>query len=156
MHAGPSVVDAELYLVMRRLSPGGIGVLALVSLALLGPTLTSGFVGFDPAAAFLLAPANAIAQELYFRAALLPVMHRALAGRPGMANLSHAALFALWHVPKAIIFSPINPLLGAGMLALVTGLVGFGWGWQVRHDGTIAWSTLHHWVLLAVMSLFGL
>jgi membrane protease YdiL (CAAX protease family) len=81
---------------------------------------------------------------------------RAFPNRAGLANLSHAILFALWHVPKALIFSPINPLLGALLLAVVTGTAGFGWGWQVRHDGTLAWSTLHHWLLLSAMSLFGL
>jgi Type II CAAX prenyl endopeptidase Rce1-like len=142
-------------LVHRRLSAKGIGVLALVTLALAGPTLTSSYVGFSPLAVFLLAPASALAQELYFRAGLLPALHRSLPGRPAAANLAHAALFALWHVPKALIYSPINPLVGALILAIVTGVAGFGWGWQVRHDGTISWSTLHHWLLLSVMSLFG-
>ncbi len=134
----------------------GIVALALVSLALAGPILTSAYVGFTPLAVFLLAPASAIAQELFFRAGLLPAMHRMFPGRPGAANLAHAALFGLWHVPRAMIFSPINPFLGALMLVEVTGMAGFGWGWQVRHDGTIGWSTLHHWLLLSVMSLFGL
>jgi hypothetical protein len=145
----------ECHLVMHRPSVKGISALALVTLALAGPILTSAFVGFSPLAVFLLAPASAFAQELYFRACLLPAMHRALPGRPAAANLTHAALFALWHVPKALIYSPINPLVGALMIATVTGVAGFGWGWQVRHDGTISWSTLHHWLLLSVMSLFG-
>jgi hypothetical protein len=146
----------ECNLGLRWISAKGIGVLGLVTLALAGPTLTSTYVGYRPLAVFLLAPASAIAQELYFRAGLLPSMHHALPGRAGLANLLHAALFALWHVPKALIFSPINPLVGALMLASVTGLAGFGWGWQARHDRTIAWSALHHWFLLSVMSLFGL
>jgi len=153
-HSGYSAT--ECYLVMRRVSLKGIVALALVSLALAGPILTSAYVGFTPLAVFLLAPASAIAQELFFRAGLLPAMHRMFPGRPGAANLAHAALFGLWHVPRAMIFSPINPFLGALMLAGVTGMAGFGWGWQVRHDGTIGWSTLHHWLLLSVMSLFGL
>jgi len=153
-HSGYSA--SERHLVMRRVSVKGIVALALVSLALAGPILTSAYVGFTPLAVFLLAPASALAQEVFFRAGLLPTMQRMLPGRPGAANLTHAALFALWHVPKAMVFSPINPFLGALMLAGVTGMAGFGWGWQVRHDGTIVWSTLHHWLLLSVMSLFGL
>jgi len=153
-HSGYSASDC--YLVMRRISVKGILALALVSLALAGPILSSAYVGFTPLLVFLLAPASAVAQELFFRAGLLPVMQRMFPGRPAAANLAHTTLFALWHVPKALIFSPINPFLGALMLAVVTGLAGFGWGWQVRRDRTIGWSTLHHWLMLSVMSLFGL
>jgi hypothetical protein len=145
----------ECYLRANPISAKGVATLCLVTVAIAGPLLTSAHVGFRLLAVLLLAPASAAAQELFFRSALLPTFLRALPGRPAMANSLQAILFALWHVPKAFIYSPIDPFLGALMLGSVTLLGGFGWGWQVRQDETIVWSTAHHWLLLSIMSLFG-
>jgi hypothetical protein len=37
-----------------------------------------------------------------------------------------------------------------------TSLAGLAWGWQVEHNRTVFWTTLHYSLLLMVMSLFGL
>jgi membrane protease YdiL (CAAX protease family) len=60
-------------------SKSGIAVLALIFLLLL-PTLLSstGDVGWNWLSALVYAPASGIAQEFYFRSALLPALTRAL------------------------------------------------------------------------------
>lgn len=48
-----------------------------------------------------------MAQELLFRAALLPVLLRALGGRPWPALLVQTGLFAVWHGGAFLAVPPI-------------------------------------------------
>ena len=92
------------------------------------------------------APASALGQELYFRAALLVALARLCAGRPRLAVVAQAALFALWHVRALLVVAPL-PAFGALLLTFVAGLL---WGAQVSRDRTVLWTVAEHALFLAV------
>lgn len=150
----------DLYLRFAPLSWKGIGVLAAMSLILLAPVLpavqSGWWEGFIPLRILVYAPASAVAQELYFRASLLPLLRRLLSGRRWAPLALHALLFGVWHVPRAYLSAPVDPLPGTLGVAFVTLIAGLGWGWQVQHDRTLVWAVTQHTLFLMIMSLFGL
>lgn len=67
--------------------------------------------------------------------------------RPGLALLLHALPFGLWHIAPLFVGAP--PWAVAAVMG-VPFLCGIGWGWQVRHDRTVAWEMVQHsliWVI---------
>jgi hypothetical protein len=92
------------------------------------------------------APASALAQELYFRAALLYVLARLFQDRLRRAILLQAALFALWHARAFRVVAPA-PALGVLALTLAAGLL---WGWQVKRDATVLYAAAQHALFLIV------
>jgi membrane protease YdiL (CAAX protease family) len=141
----------QCYLHRASLSRQGLIVLAVMFLLLI-PILFSGqWLGWDGPATLLYAPAGAIAQELFFRAALLPALLHTLKGRVSLAVALQAALFVTWHWRTFA----AAPTLGADLaILLVLFLAGLGWGWQVQRDKTILWAILQHTLFLMLMSLF--
>ncbi len=142
----------ECNLRLRRLSLTGAGALAVTTLLML-PILGSStsFIGWHWVPGLLIAPASGIAQELYFRASLLPAMERLLPGRRTTALLLHSAIFVGYH------FRTFRSLPSVGFVALVAVVLfaaGCGWGWQVQKDRTVLWAMVQHSVFLMVMSMF--
>lgn len=150
----------QLYLRLAPLSQPGARVLAaqflVLAVVVLPVALTGGWIGFHPLAFLLFAPLGALAQETFFRAALLPALDAALAPRRRLALGLQALLFSLWHVPLAWLAAPVAPLPAVISVAVVTFFAGLGWGWQVRRDRTLVWAFAQHSLFLMVMSLFGL
>ena len=146
----------DCYLRLAPISMRGLAVLGAVFLILPVLLLSGQWVGFRFLPMLVLAPASGIAQELFFRAALLPALVGTFERRPVRAVALHAVLFALWHVPRVLMTAPVAPVPGAVAVAVVTFLAGMGWGWQVQHDRTLAWALAQHVLFLASMSLFGL
>jgi hypothetical protein len=92
------------------------------------------------------APASALAQEIYFRAALLAALTRLCRGNTRLALTLQALLFALWHL-RAFTVATVAQAVAVLALTLLAGLL---WGWQVQRDRTIFWSTLEHTLFLIV------
>jgi membrane protease YdiL (CAAX protease family) len=90
------------------------------------------------------APASALAQELYFRGALLAALAHLPRSNARLALVLQALLFALWHV-RAFAVATVAQALGVLVLTLLAGLL---WGWQVQRDRTILWSALEHTLFL--------
>lgn len=134
------------------LSRGGALLLMTASLLML-PILGSstGFVGWRWLAGLLFAPASGIAQEVFFRGSVLPVLEKVLPGRPLLALLGQTAVFVGWHVRTFTLLPsvPVAVLVGA-----VLALAGLAWGRQVQRDGTLLWSICQHSLFLMVMSMF--
>jgi membrane protease YdiL (CAAX protease family) len=145
----------DCYLRLAPMSRKGLLALIAVCPVLLGPLLSSQWVGFRPLPMLVYGPASGFAQELFFRATLLPALMRVFRHRPWLAILAHAALFGLWHVPRALMTAPVAPVPATFAVAAVTFLAGLGWGWQVQHDKTIVWTVAQHILFLMLMSLFG-
>jgi membrane protease YdiL (CAAX protease family) len=146
----------ELYLQLSPISKKGLIALGLATLALAGPLSMSSWIGVRWIPLLIYAPLSGITQELFFRSSLLPAIQKLCDGRIWPALIIQAVLFGLWHVPLAYLAGPISPWVSVGALFLVTTFAGLAWGWQVWHDRTVAWSMVHHTILLMVMSLFGL
>ena len=141
------------YLRIRRPTPAGLAMLAALFLPMI-PVVVSGFLqagwaGWDWRQALLYAPASGVAQELYFRAALLPALEWLL-DRPRRALLLSSLMFSLFH---AGMFTVAPPAAAVSAL-LVTFLAGLGWGWQVQRDRTVLWAMLHHALLQLILRLF--
>jgi membrane protease YdiL (CAAX protease family) len=136
------------YLRLARLSGQGFAVLAAVFVFALAAILPFGaWKGWDWIASLVYAPAGAIAQELFFRSALLPTVQLWLKKRRAAALIVHSILFALWHIGPLFLGAPV-PIVAA--ILLVPLLSGIGWGWQVRRDGTVVWAMIQHsliWVI---------
>ena len=143
----------ELNLRLAPLSKAGLAALAATTLLML-PILgsASSFTGWRWLPALVYAPASGIAQELYFRAALLPGLERAFGHKKTLALLIHSVIFVGFHYRtfQAIPSFPIFLLVAAVLF-----LAGCGWGWQVQRDRTVVWSMLQHSLFLVPMSLFG-
>jgi hypothetical protein len=109
---------ADCYLGPGRLSLRG--ALALAWLLVLWPFVlaTGEWVGWDTARALTQA-LGGVAQELYFRAALLPLLVVLLSGRRWTALLLHAALFTVWH-GGALLVTPYLVLLGTSCFYVPT------------------------------------
>ena len=141
----------QCYLRVARISRAGLVVLAAFSVMLVPILLSGEWVGWNWLSVLIYAPASGIAQELFFRATMLPVFLMLLRGRPLLAVFLHSVLFAIWHVPLAFITAPVP---GAVAVILVTFLGGMAWGWQTQRDGTLIWAVLQHCLFLMAMGLF--
>jgi len=141
----------ECYLRLAPLS--GAGFLALTAfLPLIAPILLSGnWVGLNWVSFLVYAPASAIAQELFFRGTLLPLLLKVLKAKPLFVVFVHSLLFAAWHIPLAALTAP---LAGAVAVTVVTFFGGMAWGWQVQRDRTLVWAIVQHSLFLMAMSLF--
>lgn len=140
------VAPCDLGLCLAR--PSAAGLLALATLSLFIPLALSLGRGqpWQPLDDLVYAPASALGQELYFRAALLP----ALLGRrtiPSCAAVPlQALLFALWHV-RAFRVVAVAPAVAVLAGAFAAGAI---WGWQVRRDRTILYAVAEHTLFLIV------
>jgi hypothetical protein len=142
----------ELHLRFKRISRLGAVSLAGVSLLLL-PILGSStaWTGWRLLPALVYAPASGIAQELYFRSALLSSLGRASGGRKNLALAAHAFVFTGFHLRT---FLSLPSVAVALVVAAVLFTGGLGWGWQVGRDRTIVWAMLQHCAFLMLMSMF--
>ncbi len=130
------------------LSWQGLAVLAAVFVFALTAILPAGvWQGWSWVAALVYAPAGGIAQELFFRAALLPAVEWTLKRRSSLALILHSVLFGLWHIGPLFLEAPAWAVIA---IMFVPFLSGIGWGWQVRHDRTVLWAMVQHsliWVI---------
>jgi hypothetical protein len=144
----------ECFLKVAPISRLSMVVYALMLLLMTPVVLTGlemgGFSGIDLKLILLAAPIDAITQELYFRAALLPALLIALPRMPRLALGLQALLFAVYHIGMLRV-APVGVAISAMML---TFLVGLGWGWQVQRDGTVIWAMAHHTLLQIILKLF--
>lgn len=142
----------ECNLRLKRLSRGGMIALGVVTVLML-PILasSSGFTGWRWLPALVYAPASGVAQELYFRASLLPGLQRVFKGRHTPALLLHALIFIGFHYRT---FQALPSLGIVLVVATVLFLAGCGWGWQVQRDRTVVWAMLQHSLFLILMSMF--
>lgn len=138
----------DCYLRIRPLSWRGFAVLAAVFVFALVAILPAGeWQGWSWVTALVYAPASGMAQELFFRAVLLPALEWMIKRRPGLALILHSALFALWHIGPLFLGAPAWAVVA---ILCVPFLSGIGWGWQVRHDRTVLWAMVQHsliWVI---------
>lgn len=141
----------ECYLKPARISLQGLVLLLLFLLALIPILLTGHWVGWDWKAGLLYAPASGIAQELFFRASLLPFTMKVFRNNRLHGVLAHSALFVAWHMPIAFMKAPLSGAIG---IILVTFGGGIVWGWQVQRDKTVCWAMGQHILYLMLMSLF--
>jgi len=141
----------DCFLRFALISQRGLAWLALSMLFMPVIWLTGRWTGWDWRAGLLYAPASGISQELFFRAALLPVLLRTFRTKPFLALTIHALLFSLWHIPKASLTAPLGGVIG---VVLVTFICGILWGKQVQHDKTVVWIMVYHSLILIVNSLF--
>jgi hypothetical protein len=129
----------------RRLSGRGALLLAVLSLFLPLALLAGLWQTFHALDALVYAPASAIAQEVYFRAALLSVLLRQPGGERRAVPLQ-ALLFSGWHARAFRVTSP--PVAGAVLAVVFLG--GLLWGWQVARDRTVVYAIVQHAVFLAM------
>lgn len=143
---------ANLYLRFGWISLAGLLGLAATTVLLL-PILGSstGWTGWNWLLGLVLAPASAIAQELYFRGSLLPALEHALHGKQDKALLLHALIFVGYHFRT---FRSVSSLPVTILIAIVLFAAGCGWGWQVQRDRTIVWAMVQHSLFLMLMSMF--
>lgn len=152
LRSGVSAEDC--FLARGRLSWQGAA--ALGWLVILWPFIlaTGEWIGWDTGRA-LTQGAGGVSQELLFRAALLPLLLRALGGRRWPALLAQTGLFAVWHA-GAFLAVPVDLMAGAAMIVGLSVLAGLAWGWQTLRDRTVVWASLHHALLWVVGSMFDL
>ena len=143
---------ADLYLLPAKASRSGLVALAATTLLLL-PILGSstGWAGWHWLPGLIYAPASGIAQEMYFRASLLPALERALHGKKTIAIFLHAVIFVGYHF-RAFRSLPSLPI--AILVASVLFTAGCGWAWQVQRDRTVFWAIGQHSLFLMLMSMF--
>jgi len=141
----------DLYLRKGSLSVKGAILLTAFLFVLVPILLTGEWVGWHWLPFLVYAPASGIAQELFFRASLLPLLIKIFRGKTAPAVIIQASLFALWHVPLAFSQAPLG---GAFAVTVVTFIGGIVWGWQVQHNKTVYWAMAQHIVYLMIMSLF--
>jgi membrane protease YdiL (CAAX protease family) len=139
------------YLRIAPISRTGATLLAASIIFMPAVWLTGRWTGWNWVAGLIFAPASAIAQELFFRSALLSILVAIIKKKLFYAILVQSTLFALWHVPKA--FMGGAPVIGVIAVVVVTFLCGLLWSIQVQRDGTIIWVMIYHSVLLMVNSL---
>ncbi|MGD8996874.1 MAG: CPBP family intramembrane metalloprotease [Anaerolineae bacterium] len=138
----------DCFLQFGRLSWRGFAVLAATAVFALAAIIPVGeWQGWNWTAALLYAPAAGVAQELFFRSALLPAVQLVL-GRPTRVTLvGHSLLFGLWHIGPLFVGAPIWAVLAVMLVPFICGL---GWGWQVQRDRTVFWAMVQHsliWVI---------
>lgn len=143
---------AELYLRVAPLSRRGFVTLTAVFVLALSVLIPSGaWQGWSWTAALVYAPAGGVAQELFFRAALLPALLVVFDQQTRRALWAHAVLFSLWHIGP--LFSGA-PLIIVAAILCVTFVSGLGWGWQVQHDKTVIWAMIQHSLIWVIGSQF--
>jgi hypothetical protein len=140
-----------------HLRPRGLslrGAAALGWLLVLWPSVlaTGEWTGWDLSRALTHGLGGA-SQELFFRAALLPLLVVALGGRTRRALVVHALLFTVWHA-GALLVTPTDAFVGAVAILVVAFLAGLSWGWQTLHDRTVWWALGQHALLWVVGSMF--
>lgn len=146
-----STGSTETSLKFRPLSlKGGLALVAVtvIMLPILGSS--TGFTGWQWLPALVYAPASGIAQELYFRASLLPAFER-LTKKKSTALFLHALVFIAFHL-RTFLAIRAQPI--AFVVVLVLFAAGCTWGWQVQRDRTIIWTMLQHSLFLVAMSMF--
>jgi len=124
---------------------GGL-VLALLLVFILGAMLAGRAQPLGWLKDLVYAPASALAQELYFRAALLTAFKQLCRGNTRLALALQAALFALWHI-RAFEVATIAQALAVLALTFLAGVL---WGWQAQRDRTILYTFLQHTLFLIV------
>jgi len=149
--AGMGFKPRECYLRLEPISKKGFALLMSLFILLIPVLLTGRWIGWNWTAGLIYAPVNGIAQELFFRASLLPVAIRLFKHNRFRAVVVHSALFAIWHMPLAFTTAP---LWGAIAVVSVTFISGMVWGWQVQRDRTVYWAMGQHIVFLILMSMF--
>ena len=128
--------------------PSAMGLLALAALSLfIALALIMGRAQpWRPLDDLVYAPASALGQEIYFRAALVAALRR-LRTVPGCAaGPIQALLFALWHVRA---FTVVPAALAVAVL-VGTFAAGATWGWQAQRDHTILYALAEHTLFLIV------
>jgi membrane protease YdiL (CAAX protease family) len=141
----------DCFLIPHRISLKGMALLALFCLALIPVLVSRDFVGWDWKIALIYAPLSGIAQELFFRASLLPALLKIFKGRRPLAVFIQAILFTCWHLPLVLMTAPIAGVVGVSIVTLIGGVI---WGWQVQHDHTVYWTLGQHIAYLMLMSMF--
>ena len=136
----------DLFMRIAPLSAGGAAILAALALFIPLALLAGRGQPWNGLNDMLYAPASGIAQELYFRSALLPVLLRLCARRPALGVVLQALLFALWHLRA---YRVVSAGLATGVLAAVF-VAGLAWGWQVRGDRSVAYAAAEHTLFLIV------
>lgn len=141
-----------LYLRVAKISLPGLAALLAATLLLL-PILGSstGWTGWHWLPGLVYAPASGIAQELYFRASLLPALERAVQGKRMLAILLHAVIFVGYHFRT---FRALPSIPVAILVAFVLFAAGSSWAWQVQRDRTVVWAMSQHSLFLMLMSMF--
>ncbi len=143
---------SDCYLRVAPISKRGAWLFIAIFFLWLGIVLpTGGKPQWDWRSIFIFAPATSIAQELFFRSALLPALLHSLKGNFRRALFIHSILFAIWHLGVLTTGAPPAAVM---MVILVPFLISFSWGWQVHRDGTILWAILHHTSLQIIMRMF--
>ena len=141
----------DCYLRVASISKKAIVLFAAYSLVIISVVSFGHPFKWNWAAIFVYAPLTGIAQELFFRSALLPVLTRILSTTPFVAVSLQAILFGLWHAPKAFITVP-------SWISIILPLVTFGggllWGWQVQRDKTVVWAMGFHVAYQMIMQAF--
>jgi membrane protease YdiL (CAAX protease family) len=141
----------QCYLRLSPISKRGFLILAFFTIMLIPILMTGKWVGLSWMPVLVYAPLSGIAQELFFRASLLPVLIRVFGKKHLLAVFVHSLLFTLWHIPLAFTNAPLP---GAIAVIIVTFIGGMVWGWQVQRDRTIYWALAQHITYLMIMSLF--
>jgi hypothetical protein len=136
----------ELFVGLGPLSRRGAAVLAALSLFIPLALLAGRGQPWNVLDDLVYAPASGVAQELYFRSALLPVLLTLCPARPARGIALQALLFALWHA-RAYRAVPAGPATGVLAVAFVGGLL---WGWQVWHDRTVVYAAVQHTLFLII------
>ncbi len=142
---------ASCYLRPGRLSLRG--ALALLPIVLVWPLVlaTGQYTGPDPGGAAV-GVFGSVAQELFFRSALLPGLM--LLTRPRTALVIHTVAFGIWH-GGALLAAP-DQMGGAIAIIVVSLGAGYAWGWQTLRDRTVIWAMAHHSLLWIAGSFFDL
>jgi membrane protease YdiL (CAAX protease family) len=149
---GAGVSWRQFFLQVAPLSRGGLAVLTAIFVFALAAILPFGtWQGWNWAAALVYAPASGVSQELFFRAVLLPALLLILKERLRLALILHAALFGLWHVGPFFVGAPIWAVFAVVLVPFVSGI---GWGWQVKHDGTVLWAMVQHSLIWVIAGQF--
>lgn len=140
------------YLRIAPISRTGATLLAASIIFMPAVWLTGRWTGWNWVDGLISAPASAIAQELFFRSGLLPILIATIKKRPFYAILIQSMLFAVWHIPNAYMGGA--PVVGVIAVVVVTFLCGLLWSSQVQRDGTVIWVMIYHTLLLMINSLF--
>jgi membrane protease YdiL (CAAX protease family) len=145
------VATSECFLRIAPLS--GRGALALLPVVILWPFIlsTGEYLGPDLGRATV-GILGSVAQELFFRSALLPTLLFLM--QPRAALLIHTLAFGVWHAGALLVAGEM--LVGALAIIVVSLVAGYAWGWQTIRDRTVMWAMVHHSLLWIVGSLFDL